>query len=131
MSQQGPILVVSTAERPSFVSALDEAKLFPVIETVWADAARAIEQVQPAAVIAAAAGIDETSLAMLAARIAPRQPYLPLIAVDPQISLPESVIPFFQAQGSPGRLVARLRAALRARALHATVMRRLVPSVPF
>ena len=74
MSQQGPILVVSTAERPSFASALDEAKLFPVIATEWADAAHAIEQVQPAAVIAAATGIHETAIAALAKPIALRQP---------------------------------------------------------
>ena len=43
MSQQGPILVVSTAgRRPSFASALDEAKLFPVVESEWSDAVRAI-----------------------------------------------------------------------------------------
>ena len=60
MSQQGPILVVSTAERrPSFASALDEAKLFPVVESEWSDAVRAIEQLRPAAVIAAAAWIDQ------------------------------------------------------------------------
>ena len=48
MSQQGPILVVSTAERPSLASALDQARLFPVVETGWADALHAVEQVQPA-----------------------------------------------------------------------------------
>ena len=53
MSQQGPILVVSTARRPSFAATLDVARLFPVVETEWADAARAVEQVQPAAVLAA------------------------------------------------------------------------------
>jgi len=41
MSQQGPIIIVSTAPRPAFASALDEAKLFPVVETPWADASRA------------------------------------------------------------------------------------------
>lgn len=130
MSQQGPILIVSTAERPSFAPVLDEAQLFPVIEAEWADAARAIEQVEPAAVIAAASGIDEAALAALAKPIASRQPYLPLISVDPQIRLPENAIPFFQAQGNPGRLIARLRAALRVRSLHSTVMRRLVPPTP-
>src|SRR5207248_3506039 len=39
-------------------------------------------------------------------------------------------VPFFQVQGDANRLIARLRAALRIRSLHATVMRRLVPSVP-
>ena len=135
MSQQGPILVVSTARRPSFAAALDEARLFPMVETEWAEAPRAVEQVQPAAVLAAASDADEAGLAELAARVAARQPYLPLISVDPQIPLPDNVIPFFQSQQLPGtagaeRLVARLRAALRVRSLHATVMRRLVPSAP-
>jgi hypothetical protein len=130
MSQQGPILVVSAAGRPSFALALDETKLFPVVETGWADAARAIEQVQPAAVLAATSDVSEADVAAFAKRIAPRQPYLPLIAVDPNIPLPENAVPFFQVQGDANRLIARLRAALRIRSLHATVMRRLVPSVP-
>jgi hypothetical protein len=130
MSQQGPILVVSTARRPSFAATLDLARLFPVVETEWADAVRAVEQVQPAAVLAATSDTDETGLAELAARVAARQPYLPLISVDPQLPHPDNVIPFFQTQGGSDRLVARLRAALRVRSLHATVMRRLVPATP-
>jgi hypothetical protein len=129
MSQQGPILVVSTlARRPSFVAALDVARLFPVIEANWADAARAVDQVQPAAVLVDSFEIEAAGLAALAARTAAQQPYLPLIAIDPQIPLPDNAIPFFQAQGGPDRLVARLRAALRIRSLHATVMRRQVPA---
>src|SRR5450631_1207027 len=128
MSQQGPILVVSTATEPSFASKLDVARLFPVVEAEWADAARAVEQVQPAAVLASVSGIDEARLAPLAARIAACQPYLPLIAVDPERPLPDNAIPFFQTQGNSDRLLARLRAALRIRSLHATVMRRLVPA---
>ncbi|MBR1266028.1 GGDEF domain-containing protein [Bradyrhizobium sp. AUGA SZCCT0222] len=128
MSQQGPILVVSTATRPSFAAALDVAKLFPVVEAEWTDAVRAVEQLQPAAVLAATSDVDQATLAALAAPIAAHQPYLPLIAVDPQATLPENAIPFFQSQGDSSRLVARLRAALRIRSLHATVMRRLVPA---
>ncbi|WP_108515765.1 hypothetical protein [Bradyrhizobium algeriense] len=134
MSQQGPILVVSTARRPSFAATLDLAKLFPVVETEWADAVRAVEQVQPAAVLADTSDTDAAGLAELAARAAARQPYLPLIAVDPRLPHPDNVIPFFQTQtshpqGGSDRLVARLRAALRVRSLHATVMRRrLVPA---
>jgi GGDEF domain-containing protein len=136
MSQQGPILVVSTARRPSFAATLDLAKLFPVVETEWAEAVRAVEQVQPAAVLAATSDTGAAGLAELAARVAARQPYLPLIAVDPQVPYPDNVIPFFQTQtlqaqgGGSDRLVARLRAALRVRSLHATVMRRLVPATP-
>ena len=98
MSQQGPILVVSTARRPSFAATLDLAKLFPVVETEWADAVRAVEQVQPAAVLAATSDTDATGLAELAARVAARQPYLPLIAVDPQVPYPDNVIPFFKPE---------------------------------
>jgi hypothetical protein len=128
MSHQGPILVVSTAERrPSFAAALDEAKLFPLVESEWSDAARAIEQVRPAAVIAATAGTDEARIGALAEAVAQPQPYLPLISVDPDVRLPDNAIPFFQAEGMPGRLIARLNAALRIRSLHATVMRRLAP----
>ena len=58
-------------------------------------------------------------------QIAAQQPYLPLIAVDPAISLPENAIPFSQTGGNFDRLLARLRASLRVRSLHATVMRRL------
>jgi hypothetical protein len=137
MSQQGPILVVSTTRRPSFATTLDIGKLFPVVETEWADAMRAVEQVQPAAVLAATDKADADGLARLAARAAARQPYLPLISIDPQTPLPDNVIPFIQSQsnqtqgsGGSDRLAARLRAALRVRSLHATVMRRLVPSTP-
>ena len=98
MSQQGPILVVSTARRPSFAATLDIGRLFPVVETEWADAVRAVEQVQPAAVLAATSDTDAAGLAELAARVAARQPYLPLIAVDPRVPHPDNVIPFFQTQ---------------------------------
>jgi hypothetical protein len=125
MSQQGPIIIVSTAQRPSFASALDEAKLFPIVETGWADASRAVEQLQPAAVLVAMSDAAAADLVTLAKQIGTRQPYLPLIAVDPTIHLPDNAIPFTQSGGNFERLIARLRAALRVRTLHSTVMRRL------
>jgi hypothetical protein len=125
MSQQGPIIAVSTAARPPFATALDDAKLFPIVQTGWADASRAVEQLQPAAVLVAASDAAETGFAALAKQIAARQPYLPLIAIDPNVHLPENAIPFAQSGGNFDRLLARLRAALRVRTLHSTVMRRL------
>jgi hypothetical protein len=127
MSQQGPIIVVSSTERPSFASALDDAKMFPVVDAAWADASRAVEQLQPAAVLVAMPETIERGFGALAKQIAVRRPYLPLISVDPEIALPENAIPFTHAQGHADRLVARLRAALRVRSLHSTVMRRLDP----
>jgi hypothetical protein len=125
MSQQGPLIVVSNAGRPSFASALDDAKMFPVIDSGFAQASRAVEQVSPAAVLVALPDADEPCFEALAKKIAARQPYLPLIAVDPRTSLPENAIPFSPSGGNFDRLIARLRAALRIRTLHSTVMRRL------
>ena len=125
MSQQGPIIVVANAGRPSFASALDDAKMFPVIDTAWADASRAVAQLAPAAVLVAMCDAVGPGLEALAKQIAATKPYLPLIAVDPGTSLPENAIPFSQSGGNFDRLIARLRAALRVRTLHSTVMRRL------
>jgi len=125
MSQHGPIIVVSTAERPSFAGALDDARLFPVIDASWANASRAVELLAPAAVLVALSETVEPRLNALATTIAATKPYLPLIAVDPTMSLPENAIPFSQSGGNFDRLIARLRAALRVRTLHSTAMRRL------
>ena len=125
MSQQGPLIVVSNAGRPSFASTLDDAQMFPTIDAGWADASRAIEQLQPAAVLVAMDGTAEPDLDALARQIAAQRPYLPLIAVDPTTSLPDNAIPFSQTGGSFDRLTARLRASLRVRALDIAVMRRL------
>lgn len=125
MSQAGPILFVSNAQRPAFISALDEARLFPVIDSDWASAAQAVDQVQPAAVLAALSGGHEPHLAAVARKIADQSLYLPLLAVDAQVALPHNALPFSLNGGNSDRLIARLRAALRVRTLHATVLRRL------
>ena len=125
MSQQGPIIVVSRAKRPPFAGALDDAKLFPVIDTSWADASRAVAQTAPAAVLVASSEAAEPGLDALAKQVAATKPYLPLIAVDPTAALPTNAIPFTQSGGNFDRLLARLRAALRVRTLHSTVLRRL------
>ncbi|MGY4289121.1 hypothetical protein ACVWXO_008341 [Bradyrhizobium sp. LM2.7] len=125
MSQAGPILFVSDAERPAFIAALDEARLFPLVDSDWASAARAVQEMQPAAVLAAMRGGHEPHIAALAKEIADQSLYLPLVALDPQGRLPHNALPFSSQGGNPDRLVARLRAALRVRTLHATVLRRL------
>jgi len=125
MSQQGPLLLVSNQGRPAFATALDEAQMFPLIETSFADAPRAVEQVQPSVVLADMSGTDGVQFAALAEQIDARKPYLPLIAVNGEGVLPENAIPFFANDGKFDRLPPRLRAALRIRALHITVLRRL------
>ena len=104
-----------------------------MVETDWADAARAVEQVQPAAVLAATSDIDGAGLAALAARDR-GTPALSAAdrrrSADPASRQRHSRS--FRALQTAGldRLVARLRAALRVRSLHATVMRRLEPATP-
>src|ERR1700732_2160020 len=118
MSLQGPIIVVSTARQPVFKAALDDAKMFPVIDSTWADASRAVAELQPAAVLGAMSWSTDQGLEALARQIAARQPYVPLIALDPETTLPDNAIPFSQGGGNPDRLGARVRAALRVRTLH-------------
>src|SRR6185436_5073741 len=125
MSQSGPILLVSNAGRPAFADALDEAGLFPLIETDWTEASRAVTDVQPVAVLAAMNGATDADLAAVAKRAAARTPYMPLFAINPSARTVGNAIPFMQGDSRPERLVARLRASLRVRTLHATVLRRL------
>jgi hypothetical protein len=124
MSLQGPIIVVSSTDRPSFAAALDQAELFPVIVTPWADASLAVAQLAPAAVLVAPEAA-EPDLQALAKQIAAITPYVPLIAVDATMSLPDNAIPCAQIGGNSDRLIARLRSALRVRTLHSTVLRRI------
>jgi hypothetical protein len=123
MSQQGPILVVSSGEPAPFATELSDTKMFPLVETSWSEAKRAVEQLQPAAVLAS--GTIGAGYAALARQVAGMKPYVPLVVIDPQMSLPENALPFALVGGGFERLSARLRAALRVRSLHATVLRRI------
>lgn len=125
MSQAGPVLFVSNAQRPDFVSALDEGRLFRVIDSDWASAASAIKTMQPAAVLAATSGNHAPHMATVAKQISAQPFYTPFIAIDAPALLPYNALPFSLHGANSDRLIARLRSALRVRALHATVSRRL------
>jgi hypothetical protein len=130
MSQQGPILIIGHNGRPSFAAALDEAGLFPVVDADWSNAVRAASDMQPAAVVADMTGADHARFAALAQQIGKHKPYLPLIAVEPEGELPENALPLALSGGNYDRLIPRLRAALRVRALNTTVLRRLADELP-
>jgi hypothetical protein len=123
MSQQGPILVVSSGEPSPAAATLSETGMFPVIETSWPEAAHAVEQLQPAAILVS--GDAGPGFAALAAQAAELKPYVPLLVIDPTASLPQNALPFALTDGGFERLNCRLRAALRVRSLHATVLRRV------
>jgi hypothetical protein len=123
MSQQGPILVVSSGETSSLAAALADTKMFPVIETDWSEAVHAVRQLHPAAVLMS--GDTVPGFAALAAQVSDLKPYVPLVVIDPIASLPQNALPFALTAGGFERLNCRLRAALRVRSLHATVLRRI------
>src|SRR2546423_3217149 len=123
MSQQGPVVVVSSGETSSVAAALSETRMFPVVETIWSEAARAVELLQPAAVLVA--GDAGAEFEALAGQVADTKPYTPFIVIDPRMVLPENALPLALTDGNFDRLNGRLRAALRVRSLHATVLRRI------
>jgi hypothetical protein len=135
MSLQGPLIVVADRPATEFTSAVSVAGAFPIVESTWADAPTAFVAVKPAAIVIAEAGEppSESAARMLCLQIATLNgPIVPILAVTEggvpalPIALPVSA--------QPDRVIARLQSALRVRALHATVLRRLDsfsgPSIP-
>lgn len=129
MSLQGPLIVVAEQPAPGLVAALGAAGAFPIVETKWADAPTAFVSVKPAGVVIAEPGPSpsESAARMLCLQIAtvdgPIVPTIALSAGDTDAAIPVALS--FDAALPPQRLIARLQSAMRVRALHATVLRRL------
>lgn len=122
MSQPGPIVVISDQTSAPLYKALACARLFPVVDSNWREAAAAIVRVKPCAVLAVNPH-DAAAFEDIARRIETLSPYVPLIALDPTPPLPGNALPLTDIGGTR-RLADRLNAALRVRSLHATVLRR-------
>jgi hypothetical protein len=118
-------MTIIASERRPLAAAIAAAQLSSVTEIRWSEAAQALDLVAPAAVIVEVPADRAATFNSLAEQIAARQPYIPLIVVDPTVPLPANAIPLSSIDAPPDRLTARLRAALRVRALHATMLRRL------
>lgn len=124
MSKHGPILAVISDAYLPLIAGVRAAGLDSVVEADWSSAVQIFDQAPPAAVVAAAPTEGGAAFETLAARIAVTQPYVPLIVLDATTPLPVNAIPFTPTGNGADRLAARLRAALRVRALHATMLRR-------
>ena len=74
MSQQGPILIVSNGASSPFADAVADMKIFPLVESEWADAADAIARLQPAAVLAGDIAANEAGLEKVARNSKPSRP---------------------------------------------------------
>jgi hypothetical protein len=129
MSLQGPMIVVADRPATELVAALGAAGAFPIIETKWTDAPTAFVAVKPGAVIIAEPGPppSESSARMLCLQIAtmsgPIVPTLARVNRDHDAAIPIAMAN--DADLPVERLIARLRASMRVRALHATVLRRI------
>ena len=136
MSLQGPIILVADDKQPRLTAALDAAKMFPLIETDWADAPQALAELNPALVVTAMRESANCDLEGLARQAGAIEPYLPLVVIDPKGPLPGNAIPFSPSGADFSRLAPRVSAAMRVRTLHSTVLRRLhnreapCPAVP-
>ena len=126
---QGPLIVVAEQPATELVEALSTAGAFPIVESKWADAPAAFVTVKPAAIVIAEPGAPANiaSARMLCLQVATvNGPIVPVIArvcgdddAAVPIALPADAT--FPVQ----RLLARLQFAMRVRALHATVLRRI------
>ncbi|MCK9919315.1 hypothetical protein MXD81_60310 [Microbacteriaceae bacterium K1510] len=129
MSLQGPLVVVAEVPAPDVVEALGAAGAFPIVEANWADAPTAFVSVKPAAVVIVEPGPapSEAAARMLCLQIATAQgPIVPTIALCHDSAEPAVPIALPADISLPrAHLVRRLQSALRVRALHETVLRRL------
>ncbi len=123
------MIVVAEHPAPDLVAALSAAGAFPIVETNWADAPTAFVAVKPGAIVIAEPGPapSETAARMLCLQVATLNgPIVPVVArVNAGQATPVPIALSVDADQPLERLVTRLRAALRVRTLHATVLRRL------
>jgi len=125
MSLQGPIFVVADSPVPELLSSLTGAGAFPIIETTQTGLAARLAEIEPAAIVLGEPPAADLDLVVgVPNGWAGDRPYVPILATADGTS-PERLGMLICADGRPGRLTARLRAALRVRTLHATVLRRL------
>ncbi len=129
MALQGPFVVVTDNPAADVVAALRAAGAFPIIETSWTDAAQAIAAVEPEAlVLAEPCGADaDAACARWPIGSTPASgAFMPVIARvrdGETAALPDALA--IAATAPAERIALRLNAALRVRALHVTVLRRM------
>ena len=129
MSLQGPLIVVAEQPAAELVQALSTAGAFPIVESKWADAPAAFVTVKPAAIVIADPGAPANiaSARMLCLQVAtvngPLVPVIARVCGDDDAAVPIALPA--DATLPVDRLLARLQFAMRVRALHATVLRRI------
>jgi GGDEF domain-containing protein len=126
MSLQGPIVVIAEQPDGGLVQALTAAGAFPVVEARWAEAAKGLAALKPAAVVLTGEAVaDPTLVQAVDHQLAAAEPFIPVLARirgDAEPALPNALA--VPSDAPVEHLVARLAFAQRLRAQHATVLRR-------
>jgi GGDEF domain-containing protein len=128
MAMLGPMVVVAEAPVTDLVDILGRAGAFPIVETKFADAAAAVTEIQPAALLiadTAPAPTDrhlKTLLKTIENRGGPFMPVLARVDGPGMVAIPYA-LPIAVTEPED-RLVACLKSALRVRSQHAAVIRR-------
>ena len=130
LALQGPFAVVTDAPAPEVVEPLRAAGAYPIVETTWAAAPRTLTSLDPQAVVLAEPGADRARSALTQALAEHRETsgglFLPVIACTRDDGAPPFPDALAIAAKAPAeRLVARLASAVRVRALHGTMLRRM------
>jgi hypothetical protein len=131
MALQGPFAVIADNPAPDVVEALRAGGAFPVIETTWSGAPKALSSVEPEAVVLADGSPDSATADALACALDDLHDkqaglYMPVLArLRDDAALPLAGALAIAANAPGDRLVRRLAAALRIRTLHATILRRM------
>jgi len=128
MAMLGPVVVVTEEPSADLVEALGKAGAFPIVEANFVDAAAAIAEIEPAALVLADAEpwppgpAGSTLIKAIESGGGPFMPVLARVSADSALATPHALP--VGANEPALRVVARLRSALRVRSLHATVLRR-------
>jgi GGDEF domain-containing protein len=142
MPVQGPLVVVAEKTPPGLVETLGADGAFPIVESTPHEASGAITAAKPGAILLAdaPASRDEKLAAWLAQEITALAPIVPVVACASEAEdvAYREALPV-APDATPQFVTARLSAALRARTLHGSVLRRaataqsdghLLPGVP-
>lgn len=130
MALQGPFIVVADTPAADVVAVLRADGAYPIIETSWADAAAALTAVEPEAVVLAEPA-DQQRAAPFAHALEERYSqgsgaFIPLVARVGDDAPPPILDALAVGIDAPAeRIARRLSSALRVRALHGTVLRRI------
>src|SRR5262245_50977282 len=123
MSRLAAIVCIAEGKVPGLVAALKTSLRYEVTEASPAEAEATIAEMRPTAVIVAEPQADPGTIEKIVRQVDGMDgAYVPVLAHLAD-GLTASVLPM-PADALPGRVVARLGAALRIQVLHATVRRR-------